>query len=414
MAVLEAGPGWPTGAERAEMDSPNYLRAATVPGRTWDELRVRRTPRAPAVPYLQGRGVGGGAAVNGGLWEVPSASDRARLAPLEVPPVPADLGVVVAPERWSPLDRALMTAAPALGASATGPVRLGRTMDGRALPGEGVPVRSGALVDRVLLEGRRAAGVRLAGGEELEADVVVVAAGALATPAILLRGGVEVDGLGAGLRDHSAVAVSLALRPTARAPTADAAPTGAVVRTGDIQLVPLALTGTDAAGLATGAVLGVHLGAHGTGSVQLRSPDPAVAAEVTFDPLGDERDRRGLRAVVRVLGRLARSQELTDIAEPGGVSLGADATPVELADAGDDDLDRWLAGHLADVYHPAGTTAAGQVTTAEGRLVGYEGVVVVDASVLPTLPRAAPQLTVAAVAGALAGRMVAAAERTVQ
>ena len=67
-------------------------------------------------------------------------------------------------------------------------------------------VRGDVLVDRVLLEGRRAAGVRRATGEAIEARDVIVSGGAIHSPAILLRSGIgAADGLpvGANLKDHA-------------------------------------------------------------------------------------------------------------------------------------------------------------------------------------------------------------------
>src|SRR5262249_14853494 len=52
-------------------------------------------------------------------------------------------------------------------------------------------VRADALVDRIELAGPRAVGVRLAGsGEPVEADRVLLAAGAYGSPMILLRSGI--------------------------------------------------------------------------------------------------------------------------------------------------------------------------------------------------------------------------------
>ncbi len=56
---------------------------------------------------------------------------------------------------------------------------------------ENLDVRGDALVDRVLLAGRRAVGVRLASGEEIEAGAVIVSAGAIHSPAILLRTSID-------------------------------------------------------------------------------------------------------------------------------------------------------------------------------------------------------------------------------
>src|SRR5439155_23522702 len=58
----------------------------------------------------------------------------------------------------------------------------------RALPT--FELRPDTLVDRVLFEGNHASGVSLTTGESLEADLVILAAGALATPGILMRSGI--------------------------------------------------------------------------------------------------------------------------------------------------------------------------------------------------------------------------------
>ncbi|HEY1343602.1 MAG TPA: GMC family oxidoreductase N-terminal domain-containing protein, partial [Streptosporangiaceae bacterium] len=59
-------------------------------------------------------------------------------------------------------------------------------------------IRASTVVDRVELRGTTVRGIRLADGEIVEADTVVVAAGSYASPAILLRSGI---GPAAPLRD---------------------------------------------------------------------------------------------------------------------------------------------------------------------------------------------------------------------
>jgi choline dehydrogenase len=59
-------------------------------------------------------------------------------------------------------------------------------------------IRAGAAVDRVELHGTTARGVRLAGGQVIEADTIMMTAGSYASPAILMQSGI---GPAAALRD---------------------------------------------------------------------------------------------------------------------------------------------------------------------------------------------------------------------
>src|SRR5205823_3325840 len=117
----------------------------------------------------------------------------------------------VPPLARSGLDRAIRTAAGDLGyptsedyhaPGATGVSPLALTVrDGRRVstndaylePARARPnlvIRGDTLVDAVLLDGTRAVGVRTAAGEEIAARQVVVSAGAIHSPAILLRSGI--------------------------------------------------------------------------------------------------------------------------------------------------------------------------------------------------------------------------------
>lgn len=49
-------------------------------------------------------------------------------------------------------------------------------------------------------------------------------------------------------------------------------------------------------------------------------------------------------------------------------------------------------------FHPAGTCGIGRVVDPRGRVLGLEGLVVADASVMPTIPRANTNLTTVAIA----------------
>ena len=59
-------------------------------------------------------------------------------------------------------------------------------------------IRANALAERVMLDGSRVVGA-VVDGEEIRADVVVVSAGAVGSPRILLRSGIDA---GSNLQDH--------------------------------------------------------------------------------------------------------------------------------------------------------------------------------------------------------------------
>jgi choline dehydrogenase len=58
-------------------------------------------------------------------------------------------------------------------------------------------------------------------------------------------------------------------------------------------------------------------------------------------------------------------------------------------------------------FHPTGTCAIGRVVDGDGRVIGFENLYVADASIIPSIPRVNPNLTVAAVAEKLAVSLAA-------
>ena len=59
---------------------------------------------------------------------------------------------------------------------------------------------------------------------------------------------------------------------------------------------------------------------------------------------------------------------------------------------------RARAAEARGFFHPVGTCAIGAVVDPSGRVFGYEGLSVADASVMPTIPTANTNLTTAAIA----------------
>jgi choline dehydrogenase-like flavoprotein len=298
------------------------------------------------------------------------------------------------------------------------------TNDGYLEPARDRPnlmVRGDVLVDRVVFDGRRAVGVVTADGEEIPAREVIVSAGAIHSPAVLLRSGVGVgDGLpvGANLREHAATpGFEVVLSPAGRQTVAGGPAmcsllryTSGVAEEGpnDLQIIWFNATDATEAGLAHGRVLGAVMRVHAQGEVRLRSDDPREDPVVDFRMLADERDLSRLRGVVRRIVDIVRHPAVASIAD----EVRALRTPIDDLDT-DARIDAWLLAGVGDYVHAAGTCRMGQagdpaaVVDTDLRVLGYEGLRVCDASVMPDLPKANTHLTTVAIAELLAARMQA-------
>ena len=308
------------------------------------------------------------------------------------PATPAEIGPVA-----RALLRAEQTAEAAL---------LTRTADGRRASVNDVylePARSrqnlqivgDALVDRVLMEGTRAMGVRLADGREFEAATVIVCCGAVHSPAVLLRSGVQRDGIGIGLQDHPSFPLTMRLREPMAEPLSRPAIT-ALLRAShavrhDVQLLAMDVLDPSLPDLAL--LMGAAMRVHSRGTVRLASTDALVDPIVQFDMLSDERDLDTLRAAAQLAERVALSAPMAAIATPEPYSLADDA----------------LRATVGDYVHATSTCRMGAVddplavVDSSCRVIGHDGLLVCDASVMPTVPRANTHLPTVMIAERVAG-----------
>jgi choline dehydrogenase len=287
-----------------------------------------------------------------------------------------------------------------------------------ARPRPNVTILAETLVDRVVIDGTRAVAVTTAAGDRIEAATIVLAAGAYLTPAILLRTGVgpedelarhgipvvEALPVGESLLDHHGTGIRWSRTDALDRETADhAARTGplfrphAVVKAAssacapnswDLHLLSWTNPADDESGY-EGSMSSFHMKPGSAGSVRLRSRDPA---ELPIVERGFLRDPGDLATVVEGL-ELARELAAQ---EPLARLLGRECEP------GTEDLPAYARRTMRNYFHPAGTCGIGRVVDPEGRVLGVEGLVVADASVMPTLPRANTNLTTVAVAERLA------------
>lgn len=485
--LLEAGPDFRS-AEMAEVwRSPNPVRALLDPAASaplvWPGLLASRTDKQDPALYWRGRGTGGSSSINGQIAIRPPMEDFADWArqgctgwsPDDVLPYfarseddeqfgdepyhgrggPTPIHRT-AREDWGSVDTALHAAALAAGhgraedvnapgASGVSPYpinsRHGRRVtvnDGYLEPARGsgtLTVRGDALVDRVLIENGRARGVRhLTGGVPVEerADLVVLSAGAVHSPALLMRSGVGPAAalralgidvvadlpVGAGLQDHPMVGVAIPLNEASAIRTADDRHTNVCVRhTSDgpdaqpLDMMVVSLNqnvlSMESADVRFGAgAFGVWVNqAFSRGSVTLTSADPTVQPEVREAMLSDERDLARLRSGLRALVAMARGDAVAAISD-GPV----DRVNAHLLSILDDDaqLDDHLLATAADAQHATSTCRMGDpagtdtVVDPDCRVLGVDGLRVVDASIFPSVPRANTNL-----AAIMAGELMA-------
>jgi choline dehydrogenase len=271
-------------------------------------------------------------------------------------------------------------------------------------------VRPDALVDRVRLRADRAESVVLAGGETVEADEVVLAAGAYATPAILARSGVgdagtlrehgievavDLPAVGRNLADHPIVALRFAAEPCGREPRFQTVLTwrseGAEPNAGpDLQLFP-----SSAFELAPGEwrflLIVSVLKPRSRGTVELASPDPAVPPRITTGHLTDPHDARRLAGALREARRIAETEPLSSLTVGREVEAPAD-----------EELEEYARSRVDTYHHPVGTCALGPVVDAEGRVHGVQGLRVGDASLMPDIPSGNTHVPTIAVAEKIA------------
>ncbi len=132
-----------------------------------------------------------------------------------------------------------------------------------------------------------------------------------------------------------------------------------------------------------------HVKPRPAGRVRVTSLDPEALPRIERGFLAEAGETTTLVEGLQLARRLAATGPLDRL-------LGRELRP------GEADLASYVRSTVRNYFHPAGTCAIGRVVDPLGRVLGVDGLVVADASVLPTLPRANTNLTVAAVAERLA------------
>ena len=277
-------------------------------------------------------------------------------------------------------------------------------------------VRSGVVVRRILFEGKKAVGVQVeSGGEvyQVEADQIVLCAGAMASPQILMLSGVgpadhlremdipvvhELPGVGQNLRDHPIVAVICDVRDDhEQDPLAPRTQTGLrYTATGspdrnDMQISASSFS-TPIGGADPFEPGGVRIQcilelADGKGEVRLSANDPHVQPSLNYHYLEEERDVERLREAVRISIKLLGNGAFASIVDKV-------LQPSEEVLASDEALDAWMRQTVFNTTHASGTCKMGPASdpmaVVDQRLSihGLENIKVADASVMPNVIRA--------------------------
>jgi len=299
-------------------------------------------------------------------------------------------------------------------------------------------VRTGALVTRVVFDGRRAVGVEVALGrgrsELVRGREVVLCGGAFNTPQVLQLSGVgdatalrplgidivaDLPGVGAHLQDHLEVYVQhactqpVSMQPAAtqkwrrpwiglewllfrRGPGAtNHFEGGGFARSNEdvaypnlmFHFLPIAIRYDGSAG-APGHGYQVHIGpmySDARGSVAVVSTDPTVHPAVRFNYLSTAQDRREWVEAIRV-ARAILDQPAFDPYDGGETSPGPSVTT-------DQEILDWVARDAETALHPSctsrmGVDEASVVDPLTMRVHGLDGLRVVDASAMPYITNA--------------------------
>ncbi len=304
-----------------------------------------------------------------------------------------------------------------------------------ALSRPNLSLETGALAERILFSGRRASGVRYRrGGRTNEAQAkreVILAAGSINSPKLLLLSGIgagarlkeagitpflERPGVGENLQDHlelyiqqecrQPISLYKHLNPLSKAwiglqwllaksghgatnhfESAAFIRSRAGVKYPDIQyhFLPVAIR-YDGKAPAKAHGFQAHVGpmrSASRGWVRLRSPDPAAAPVIQFNYMSKPEDWRDFRTAIRLTREIFAQEAFKPYA-------GREIAPGPEVDS-DEALDDFIRDAVESAYHPCGTCRMGRaddpmtVVDAECRVIGLEGLRVVDSAIIPQI-----------------------------
>jgi choline dehydrogenase len=279
-------------------------------------------------------------------------------------------------------------------------------------------IRPRTLVRRVVIRDGQVSGIEVetdGSTETIACRRVVLAGGAIQSPAMLVRSGIgprvalerlgvpvvrDAPGVGARLLDHPAASIALTPKPGVCDPDQPLIQTtlrytaAGSEEFNDMQLEPLSYLPRGFAGL--GAVQGpaLYLGLaavvekpQGHGCLTFESADPHAYPRIRSEFLSDEHDRDRLVEGLELALRLAETDAIRAVSE-------CVYRPRPEVAGSRDGLRAWALRACGSGYHPCGTTPMGPaddplaVVDQYGRVYGVAGLHVADAGIMPSIPRA--------------------------
>lgn len=399
--LIEAGRDLPPGQEGSAIRDMYPGRAAFDPGNHWQGLIVTTRPFQEGAPspssrlYEQARLIGGGSSINGQVANRGTPEDYDEWAALGADgwdwqsvlpffrklerdlefsgPLHGNDGPIpihrIPHDRWPGLSLAAEQALNELGFDSIGdqngvytdghfPMTLSndgvhRVSTAMAYLGQEVrrrpnlAIMTDAHVLTVAFEGRKAVGVHVRRGdldETIAGANVIVCAGALHSPALLMRSGVgsasalgrfgidcvaDRPGVGANLQEHPGISLSAFIRSGKRLGDSTRRHIHLGLRyssdieggsPSDMFMMFAAKSAWHPLGRKIATAISWLNKVHSTGHVELASVDPAAEPTATFNFLKDERDLARLAAAVRLMAQVFATRAMAPAIDHAGPS----------------------------------------------------------------------------------------------